>query len=100
MNELIFFSNNKYKVREVKKIFIGKKIKILTLKDFPKISEPDENGKSFRENAIIKSEFGYKQFGLPCFADDSGICINALNNQPGVHSKRFKQNNEHKNFRY
>ena len=91
MNELIFFSNNKFKIREVKQIFVYKKIKVLTLKDFPKVKEPNESWNSFNENAIIKSEFGYKQFGLPCFADDSGICISALDNQPGVHSKRFKQ---------
>ncbi len=93
MKELIFFSHNKYKIKEVKQILKIPKIKILTLDDFPKINEPRETGKTFEENAMIKSTFGFKYFGLPCFADDSGICINALNNQPGIKSKRFQKEN-------
>ena len=93
MKEIVFFSHNKYKINEVKKILQNYKIKILTLYDFPKTYKPEETGKTFKENAVIKSTFGFKSFGLPCFADDSGICISALNNQPGVKSKRFQIEN-------
>ena len=93
MKEIVFFSHNKYKINEVKKILQDYKIKILTLYDFPKTYKPEETGKTFKENAVIKSTFGFKSFGLPCFADDSGICISALNNQPGVKSKRFQIEN-------
>ena len=93
MKEIIFFSHNKYKINEVINIFQNYNIKLLTLYDFPDIYKPEETGKTFKENAMIKSTFGFKFFGLPCFADDSGICISALNNLPGVKSKRFKIEN-------
>ena len=93
MSKLIFFSYNQHKIREIKKILTNNKLKILTLNNFPKTTGPKEVGKTFSENAIIKSTFGFKKFGLPCFADDSGICISAINNQPGVKSKRFQEKN-------
>ena len=93
MNKLFFFSTNVHKIKEVKKILKKRNYTLLTLNDFPKIIEPKENGNTFQENASIKSNFGFKKFGLPCFADDSGICISALNNLPGVYSKRFKKEN-------
>ena len=93
MKEIVFFSHNIHKIKEVKSILKSKKIKILTLTDFPKIISPKENGHTFNENAVIKSNFGYDKFCLPCFSDDSGICISALNNQPGIYSKRFQKEN-------
>ena len=89
MKNLLFFSNNKNKISEVKKLFKGSGVKLYSLDDFEKIREPKETGDSFVENAKIKSVCGYKFFKMPCFADDSGICINALNDKPGVKSKRF-----------
>ena len=52
---------------------------------------PKENGKTFKKNAMIKSQFGYKISKIPCIADDSGICISALNGAPGVNSNRYKK---------
>ena len=93
MKELIFFSYNQHKINEIKKILENTKLKILTLNDFPKIDEPKENEDTFTKNAIIKSNFGFKKFNIPCFSDDSGICISVLNNKPGVRSKRFQEEN-------
>ena len=89
MKSLLFFSHNNKKVYEVEKILRRKDIKILNLNFYNKIKEPTETGKSFSDNAKIKSSFGLSMFKLPCFADDSGICIEALNNKPGIKSKRF-----------
>ena len=89
MKNLLFFSHNNKKVSEVKKILSRKDIKIYNLNFYNKIKEPIENGKSFAENAKIKSSYGLKNFKVPCFADDSGICVEALNNKPGIKSKRF-----------
>ena len=89
MKKIIFFSHNDNKIKEVKKLFKETGIYILTLYDFPNISEPKETGSTFEENAEIKSSYGYKKLQLPCFADDSGICINALDGFPGIKSKRF-----------
>ena len=102
MNKFLFFSNNNEKIYEIKKIFKPSNLKLLTLNNLPKVEEPDEIGRNFIENAKIKSLFGYKKFGIPCFADDSGICISALNNKPGVFSKRFlnKFKNKKEAFKY
>ena len=89
MKNLLFFSHNHKKILEVESIFDSKDIRIHNLKSFDKIKEPNENGLSFAENAKIKSSFGLKTFEIPCFADDSGICIEAIKNKPGIKSKRF-----------
>lgn len=89
MKNLLFFSGNQDKIIEIEKIFKKRNKKILNLNDFPKIKMPKETGREFVVNAKIKSLYGFRQFRIPCFADDSGICISALNNKPGVHSKRF-----------
>lgn len=93
MKEIVFFSQNNYKIKEVQKILQSKKFKVLTLADFHSIDEPEEDGNSFKENAMIKSNCGYNSISLPCFADDSGICISALNNKPGIYTNRFQQEN-------
>ena len=102
MTKFLFFSNNFNKILEVKKIFKNKNIKILNLNSYKKIREPNENGYTFAENAKIKSFFGYNNFKIPCIADDSGLCIEALNNKPGVKSKRFleKFSNNKMAFKY
>ena len=101
MKKILFFSHNNNKIKEVKKLFEEIEIDILSLHDFPNILEPKETGSSFEENAKIKSSYGYEKLKLPCFADDSGICISALNYFPGVESKRFlEKNGDHeKTFR-
>jgi len=102
LKELLFFSNNYNKVKEIKKIFRGNSIKIFSLIDFSINNEPKETGLSFAENAKLKSEFGFKKTNLACFADDSGICVEALDNRPGVLSKRFinKFKNKNECFKY
>ncbi len=89
MRELLFFSNNNNKIIEIKRIFNKFNLTLLSLNDLSISDEPEENGKTFEENAKIKSDYGFNITGIPCFADDSGICIESLNWKPGVHSKRF-----------
>ena len=89
MREFLFFSHNKNKQKEIKEIFKYHNFKILTPGEFSITFEPNENGKSFEENARIKSDFGYKKTSVWCFSDDSGICIEALKNKPGIFSKSF-----------
>ena len=50
---------------------------------------PEETGKDFHENAALKARFCYERTKLPCLADDSGLCIQALQDRPGINSKRF-----------
>ena len=89
MRQLLFFSNNKNKIIEIKKIFKKFNLKILSLSDLNISDEPKENGHNFEENAKIKSDYGFNKTGFACFADDSGICIESLNWKPGVLSKGF-----------
>ena len=89
MREFLFFSHNNNKQKEIKDIFTNHSLKILTPSEFSITFEPNETGKSFEENAKIKSDFGFKKTSFWCFSDDSGICIEALNNKPGIFSKNF-----------
>jgi len=92
LRKLLFFSNNKNKIIEIKKIFNKFNLELLSLDDLSISNEPEETGKTFEENARIKSDYGFNKTGIPCFADDSGICIESLNWKPGVLSKRFLNN--------
>ncbi len=102
MKNILFFSHNKKKIIEIKKIFNSSKIKLLDLNSFENIKEPKEIGRTFPSNAKIKSQYGQEKFKIPCFADDSGFCVEALNNKPGVKSKRFleKFTNNNDAFKY
>ena len=102
MKDILFFSHNQKKIIEIKQIFKGSKIKIYDLNSFKKIKEPKETGATFSSNAKIKSKYGQQLFDMPCFADDSGFCVEALKNNPGVKSKRFleKFSNNKKAFEY
>ena len=94
-NKLVIASHNEGKIREIKDLLKPLKIDVLSAKDF-NIIEPDENGISFEENALIKSTFSSKQSGFPSLSDDSGICFPDLNNSPGIYSARWAGKN--KNF--
>ena len=102
MKDILFFSHNQKKITEVKQIFKDNRIKVCDLNSFEKIKEPRETGNTFAANAKIKSKYGQKLFDIPCFADDSGFCVEALKNNPGVKSKRFleKFSNNKKAFDY
>ena len=59
-----------------------------TIADIP-LSDVEETGGTFEENAALKAESGCRESGLPCVSDDSGLCVDALNGAPGVYSARF-----------
>ena len=102
MKDILFFSHNQKKIIEVRQILKDSKIKIYDLNSFEKSKEPKETGDTFASNAKIKSKYGQELFNMPCFADDSGFCVEALKNKPGVKSKRFleKFSNNKKAFEY
>ena len=88
MKELVFVTNNAHKVEEVAHT-VGNRFKILSLKDLGFEEEIEETGTTFKENASIKTQRIYQQYQLDCFADDSGLEIEALNGDPGVFSARY-----------
>ena len=93
--KLVIASHNKGKIREIKELLKPLNIKILSAHEL-QIVEPIEDGLTFEENALIKSNFVSKETGLPCISDDSGICFKDLNDEPGIYSARWA--GEEKNF--
>jgi XTP/dITP diphosphohydrolase len=89
MEKLVFCSHNKNKITEIKEIFKNTGIEIITLEDIGCMDEIEETGTSYHENALIKAQYVYKRYGLPCFADDSGIEVEVLDNRPGICSARY-----------
>ncbi len=87
--QLIFASNNAHKLEEVKAILAPSHVTIKSLNDIGFYEEIEETGLTFRENAALKVNAIYKATELNCFADDSGLEVEALNNQPGVFSARY-----------
>ena len=87
IKSLIIGTNNKGKMREIKSL-LPKNIKIYSTSEF-NLKSPIENGKTFKENSLIKSKYFSKKTGLICLADDSGLEIDILNKKPGIHSARW-----------
>ena len=88
IQELVFATNNKHKAEEIQSI-LGSQFKILTLTDIGCMVDIPETGNSFEENATLKSSYVTEHYGLDCFADDSGLEIEVLNNEPGIYSARY-----------
>ena len=86
--ELVFATNNKHKTEEVGKLLLNQ-YKVLNLKDIGCDVDIPETGSSFAENAELKSTYVTENFKLDCFADDSGLEIDALDNEPGIYSARY-----------
>jgi len=88
MKELVFATNNQNKADEVSALLEGQ-YKILTLKDIGCEVDIPETGITFAENAALKSNFIYEHYNLDCFGDDSGLEVDALDNEPGIYSARY-----------
>jgi len=86
--ELVFASNNQHKVEEVQSM-IGNNIILKSLNDIGCVDEIPETGDTFAENAGQKSRYVYERYHLDCFADDSGLEIDALGGEPGVSSAHY-----------
>jgi len=91
--EIIFATHNKGKLTEVKNIFQGTDVSILSLDDLNYADEIEETGNTFEENALIKAKAIYETFGSPIIADDSGLNVEQLNGEPGIYSARFAGDN-------
>ena len=87
MKKIVFASRNEGKIKEVKSILKG--YEILSLKDVGFNDEIEEMGASFAENSYIKAKAVFDFCRLPSLADDSGLCVKALNGAPGVYSARY-----------
>lgn len=86
--ELVFATNNTHKLEELQAI-IGNRIKLLSLKDIGSNEEIPEDQATLEGNASQKAFYIYNKYGYNCFADDTGLEIEALNGEPGVYSARY-----------
>ncbi|MDP1726934.1 MAG: RdgB/HAM1 family non-canonical purine NTP pyrophosphatase [Bacteroidota bacterium] len=86
--KVIFASHNKNKTREIASLLHGL-IQVYSLEDIGFFEEIMETGSTLEKNALIKAQTIYKHTGMNCFADDTGLMVDALNGQPGVHSARY-----------
>ena len=87
IKKLLIGTNNKGKLKEIREL-LPKYIKTLSTSEF-NLKSPIENGKTFKQNSLIKSKYFSKKTDLICLADDSGIEIDILNKKPGVYSARW-----------
>jgi XTP/dITP diphosphohydrolase len=87
--KILVATTNPGKIREIRGILAGLPVELVTLTDFPAVTEPEETGATFAENARLKALYYAAATGLPSVADDSGLEIDALDKAPGVHSARW-----------
>ena len=92
IKKLLIGTNNIGKLREIRSL-IPKKIETFSTLDF-NLKSPKENGKTFKQNSIIKSKYFSKKTNLICLADDSGLEIDILNKKPGIYSARWAGKNK------
>lgn len=88
IKEIVFATNNKNKLKELREM-LGDRMRILSLEDIGCQDEIIEDGTTFKENALIKARFVKDHYGYDCFADDSGLEVDALDGAPGVYSARY-----------
>lgn len=86
--KIVFATNNAHKLSEVKAV-LGDGFEIVTLKEVGITEDIPETGATLDENATIKARYVYDRTGFDCFADDTGLEVEALNGAPGVHSARY-----------
>ena len=88
MRKIVFATNNKHKLDEIKEITKGK-LEILSLSDIGCYDDIEETGTTFEANALIKAQYVKSKYGYDCFADDSGLQVDALAGKPGVYTARY-----------
>lgn len=86
--QLVFASNNKNKIKEIQ-LLVPQSIKVLSLEDIGCFEEIPETADTIEGNAIQKANYVTEKYGCNCFADDTGLEVEALNGEPGVYSARY-----------
>ena len=86
--KIVFATNNEHKLSEIRSI-LGENFEVLSLKDISCDVDIPETGKTLDENALQKAQYVYDHYHIDCFADDTGLEVEALNGAPGVYSARY-----------
>lgn len=92
MKTIVFASNNAHKLEEIRAI-LGEQFEVMSLKEIGCDADIPETADTFRGNALQKAQYVKEHFGLDCFADDSGLQVEALGGEPGVFSARYASRN-------
>lgn len=93
MKKLVFATNNAHKLAEVRSI-LSSEFQILSLSDLSCTDEIPETADTLNGNALLKATYIHQKYGFDCFADDTGLEIDALNGEPGVYSARYAGENQ------
>lgn len=88
MQDIVFATNNSHKLEEIRRI-VGGKFRILSLKEIGCEDDIPETADTLEGNAIMKARYVKQHYGYDCFADDTGLMVNALDGAPGVYSARY-----------
>lgn len=86
--KIVFATNNQHKLSEIRSI-LGESIEVLSLKDIGCDVDIPETGMTLEENALQKAQYVYDHYHIDCFADDTGLEVDALNGAPGIYSARY-----------
>lgn len=92
VHRLVLATRNAGKIAEFRRILeeiAPQEIDLIGLEHFPELGDVEETGMSFEENSLLKARTVCAQTGLPAIADDSGLCVDALNGDPGIYSARW-----------
>ena len=92
--KIVFATNNQHKLQEIRDI-LGSEFEIVSLKDIGCDVDIPETGNTLEENAMQKAQYVYDHYNLSCFADDTGLEVEALNGEPGVHSALYAEGTDH-----
>lgn len=92
--KIVFATNNQHKLQEIRDI-LGPQFQIVSLSDIGCHDDIEENGSTLEANARIKSHYVSQKYGVSCFADDTGLEVDALGGEPGVHSARYAEGTDH-----
>lgn len=95
MKEIIFASHNQGKIKEIRQLLSPLGVRVLSSDDID-LPDVEETGSTFEENAALKALSIAKLKNVPCLADDSGLCVDALGGRPGVYSARYAPNRDFK----
>lgn len=88
VHKLVFATHNEHKLKEVREMLKDTGLTVVSAGEL-NLPDVDETGETFKDNALLKAYAAYRATGLPALAEDSGLCIEALNGVPGVYSARF-----------
>ena len=94
MKRIVFATNNQHKLQEIRDI-LGSDYEVVSLKEIGCDVDIPETGNTLEENALQKAQYVYDHYHLSCFADDTGLEVEALDGAPGVHSARYAEGTDH-----